>query len=163
MIGIIVNDLSVGQLSYCLTMQAKTRNDLYFYTREMAPLIQRVNCPILPMREAVYQNDVLIATDLDSANFLRKLPTPARKIYYVWSIEWLNHGNDFVYSSSILNSPLEIIARSKDHARQLQISGHCDAIIEEANLEAFERYMKDHDRKAFYINTGQPIQRVCDQ
>lgn len=157
MIGILVDNLAVGQLPYLLSVQANQRGDVYLYYREQYPLIQRINCPVLPMKDAAHNTGILIATDLDSANFLRKLPTSARKIYYPWSIEWLYHGNDFVYSSTILNSPLEIIARSKDYARQLQINGHCNAIIEDCNLEAFVKYTQDHERQDYWINSGDPF------
>lgn len=152
MLGFLVDNLSTSQLSYLLTTQG---NDVVFYQRNEYPLIQKVYTSILPMMEAIHHKGTLIATDLDSANFLRKIVSPMRKLYYPWFVgESLRYPNDYMYSSAIFTSPeLEIIARSKDYARQLEILG-CDvkAIIEDCSFTGFNKYIQEHTYKRPYFN-----------
>lgn len=122
-LGFIVNNLGPSQLAYYLV---KNLNDMVANRPELDAVIfyENVAKPCLQPRFAAMQaleawgyNGVVTATTLSSAERLLSCPSPARKFFYVWDLEWTRGQGEFRYFQRIYGNPkLELIARSAQHA-----------------------------------------------
>lgn len=152
-IGIIA-DLDTSQLSYLIAMQVTTYDSVALFIKNYTPPISRIPTAIFNIAEIVHFKGILIATDLDSARYLTKLCTSARKIYYPWHIEWKRHGVDYLDTVRILTDPtIEIVARSPDHANYIALwNRQVDAIIEDLNLGDFIKLTEMKPQPRCFVN-----------
>lgn len=83
-------------------------------------------------------NGMLISTNLRNTAIMLKAKTNAKKIFYVWDLEFLRRGNsDFLRNNEIYRHPdIKIVCRSADHAKVLENYSNRkpDAIIPTINL-----------------------------
>lgn len=143
-LGIIVDHLGTSQLSYLLNLQINrpSEHDFVLFQRQPAPPISRFYTSVFPINEIYNCKCSLIATDLDSARYLSKLPRNCRKIFYPWNLEWKKHGFDYLDTISILQDPrIEVVARSPDHANYINLFRQVDGIIEDISLAGFIEYL----------------------
>lgn len=153
-LGIIADHLGTSQLSYLLNLQVNQPgpHDFVLFQRQPAPPISRFYTSVFPINEIYNSKCNLIATDLDSARYLTKLPRSTRKVFYPWNLEWKKHGNNYLETISILQDPrIEVIARSPDHASYINLFREVDGIIEDFNLAGFIEYLLI-PRKQVYTN-----------
>ena len=83
-----------------------------------------------------------IATDIDSALALSKVPGYHKKVFYVWDLEWLRN-KDFLYNVRAYRSGLNLVCKSEEH--KLELSKYCNRtdidVIEDFDLTKFvEKY-----------------------
>lgn len=150
MVGVILPHLATSQLSYLVTMNANKYNYVLFQKQFLPPL-QKIYTMVLPLSDAARVKDVLIGTDLQSAQIMSKMASPSRKIYYVWELEWLQHQCDYLSTVSILRDKnIEVIARSEDHKRQIELF-NCDVkgVIDDFNHDQLMSYLSTPKEKAF--------------
>jgi len=157
-IGIIVPDLAASQLSYLITQQINQSQmyvDYVVFQQHPLPPMQKVYTSILPIYEITKFKGILIGTDLDAARYMIKLPSPSRKLFYPWHLEWLRHGNDFMSTIKVLMSPrIEVIARSQSYADQIRIMNRePSAIIPDFNIGGIIRYCEEHEKSNTFINS----------
>lgn len=85
-----------------------------------------------------FDDGVLIATTLNTADALNKASCSSKRIFYLWNFEWVNKSFNFYGIQKILsNENLHIVVRSKLQADILKhnFNIEVDAIQEEFNLE----------------------------
>ena len=95
-VGIIVEHLAPGQLSYLVTKQVNellfSDVDFVLFHKQLVPPIQKVNTSVLMLDQITKFTGMLIATDFDSARYLTKLCNASRKVFYPWNItEFFHH------------------------------------------------------------------------
>ncbi len=124
-LGILVNNLGPSQLSFEILIRAnKYSNDLDFVL-----FYQNLCRPCFNLTSAAMQiNEIYsfpgpaIATDLSTANTLIAAPSPVRKYFYVWDLEWIRMPQKNYESLAHIyqNPELQLIARSGSHKKLLE-------------------------------------------
>lgn len=129
--GVILDHLSVSQLNVDIFVElnkiAESTNDnVCVFYKNMTPLCIETNFGIFGLN-AVHnvENGLIIATDLDSAEILIKSQTTAKKVFYVWDLEWIhNHAKrDFLHNVDIYRN-IELVTRNYNYA--LAIKNYCN-------------------------------------
>lgn len=144
-IGVLVNNLGFSQLNYFLIRNV---NELMAtrYNVEVVVFYDHLQKPCLPMNFASMQtveawgyDGTIIATSLASADKLIRFPAAAKKLFYLWDLEWLR-----IKQKSYLPlreiyccQELGILARSQSHKE----------IFENCWNHKVERIVEDFDMK----------------
>ena len=87
---------------------------------------------------AHFEDGVLIATTLNTADALNKSSSNSKKVFYLWNFEWIDKTFNFYGIQKILNNKdLRIVVRSQLQADLLKhnFNVEVDAIQEDFNLE----------------------------
>ncbi len=107
----LVNNLLPSQLNFLLI---KTLNQEVIKNRFIAPTMHISN--------AYAYNGTIMATTLSTAEKLIIFPSPAKKYFLVWDLEWLRiKQRNFRFLSSIYSNPdLILVARSEDHKQVIE-------------------------------------------
>jgi len=139
-IGVILDNLSVSQLNSDflsgLNKLADHSNDnICLFNKNISPTL-------LPLKFGVFglnlihdvEYGAIIATDLDSASILINSQTTARKIFYVWDLEWLHNPtkNNFLENVEIYKN-IELFTRSQSYA--LAIQNYCNVLPKVYSIE----------------------------
>jgi hypothetical protein len=124
-IGVIIPDLSSSQLAFFATQQI---NRIVGQSGDIDGVIftERISKPAIPPACAVMSvsdihnfEGILISTNLYNTKLSLKAVIPAKKIFYVWDLEWLrnNKKNDYIENLNILrDNEISIVSRSRSHA-----------------------------------------------
>ena len=150
--AIALKDLSASDLAFVAINQAgynlkkHTLKDITFLTEEKFPPCIPVPCSRMNISEMWSCKGVVIATNLTTANTLAKAVIPAKKVFYVWDLEFLRGNKNFKENVEIYRNPsLTLICRSQSHAEALE--NYCnrkpDCIIPDLNIEEIERWVKE--------------------
>lgn len=126
-LGIMVNSLDLSQQGFYIIKQLNKIVDedykfspTVFYKDYAKSIDVNRFCMLLEKEVWDYEGNV-IATDLKTAQTLITCPCPRKKFFYVWNFEWVYNQNMYLYLQSIYqNEELELIARTKDHAKVIQ-------------------------------------------
>lgn len=144
-VGVLFDDLMMSQKTWLFLENANrfvksVNNDCVAFIKNMSPPCIKPNFSVMFCHEMWHFDGYLIATDLDSAEQISKIVSPAKKMFYVWDLEWLRRTNnkDYVRNVDIYRNPeLKLVVRSESHANEL--SKYCnrkvDGIINNFNLE----------------------------
>lgn len=138
-IGVILDHLSVSQLNLeflsGLNKIAEENDNVCVFNKNISP-------SIIPLKFGVFglnlmhdvEDGVIIATDLDSAAILINSQTTARKIFYVWDLEWLHNPtkNNFLENVEIYRN-IELFTRSHSYASA--INNYCNVLPEVITIE----------------------------
>lgn len=126
-LGVMLTDLRGSQESYLAIEQMnrlvlETDIDCTIFTEFsrfkpcMTPLFG-----VMDFAEIWSFDGLLISTNLSNTNISINALNAAKKIFYVWDLEWLRGKKDFVENVNIYRSnKVELIARSNDHSIVLQ-------------------------------------------
>lgn len=124
-LNFLVNYLGPTQLTYSLirslSIRQKDFDTIIFYENLTSYLIPPI-FPMMQLAEAWGQNGIIISTDLSTTRKMIEFPNIARKIFYVWDVEWLR-GKQRVfdlYHSIYTNKDMEIITRCDNHAKLIE-------------------------------------------
>jgi len=140
-IGLIVNNLGASQLSYDLINQANKisfegQHECFFFPRNLVVPCLPVKCTILNLTEIHDFQGLLLSFNLQDTQLLAETKNPARKVFYVWDLEWLRGKLNFVENLPIYTDKrLELYCRSHDH--QKAIENYCNVlshVVEDVNL-----------------------------
>lgn len=87
----------------------------------------------------------LIATSLKTLEVMKNLNVNARKIFYCWDLEWirLNAGVlDYTKTTSLFKN-VEIVARSKSHAENIENYSNCKVkyILDDWNIKELKEVL----------------------
>lgn len=139
MIGIILKDLTSSQINYDIFTQLNKDHSKYNGLVFLKNLTQSFIQPSFPIinytkifSSHLNEKDIIIATDLDSAEALSNTKNRCKKIFYVWELEFLRSQN-FERNTHIYNS-LPIITRSKSYQEALNNYANIDVKVGELNL-----------------------------
>ena len=121
-IGILLKDVDVSQKNWQLISQLnqlnlKSNNNYCVFYMNPSPLCVNNFCSIDTIHNIhKVGKGILIATDLDTALILQKSQTKARKIYYVWDLEFVHNKNsNYLFNLNILKS-LDLWTRSGSYS-----------------------------------------------
>lgn len=139
MLLVIVKDLSCSQINY------EIFNQLNMLVKEIPCCLVYKNLtnnfhaskfPILNYSKifsGYLTNSLIISTDLDSAKTLSKVKNTAKKIFYVWELEFLKNKN-YKENYNIYNS-MPVYTRSLSYKKAIDNYANIDSKVEELNLE----------------------------
>ena len=144
-LGFALNNLGGSQLNFFLikTANAALRtNPLLDVTAFFENHVQTclpANFSIMPVYEAWGYTGSIIATSFTTAQKLAGFPSPKKRFFYVWDLEWTRRFNRRTYSewAAVYGDPtLPLIARGKDHARAIEDAWNrpVTAIVEDCNV-----------------------------
>jgi len=125
-ISALINDLSASQNSFYMIKEFNKcieNTDLsvsVFCNRHCVPVVQ----PLFSCRLAnflVSYNGIVIATTLEEAEIILKLPNKSSRYLYLWDLDWLENPVFFSSAMNILrDNKLEILARSISHSNVIE-------------------------------------------
>jgi hypothetical protein len=142
--GFLVNNLGSNQLAYYLIrninqyLDRENPTDIIIFYEQLTRPCFIPNCAVMYTQEAWSYDGVVIATNLSTAEKLLRFPSPKKKYFYVWDLEWLRHSGKFSdYKKLYRNPELKLIARSVQHAHIIEQCWNTSvaAIIENVNIE----------------------------
>jgi hypothetical protein len=116
--------------------------DVVFFYQQVSPTPLKPFCATMNISEIWSFDGTLIATDINSASVVNKVVSPAKKIFYVWDLEWMRpyHQQNYLYNLSIFRSPyLKLVARSEDHVKLIEhyCNRKVDNVIQNFQLDNF--------------------------
>jgi hypothetical protein len=132
-----------------LVAQEPNHSVCAFY-RNPDPLTIQPLFALLSVYDAWSFDGIAIATDIDSAEILLKCPSPKKKFFYVWDMEWtLKDHFKFKEMNHIYNNPeLELIARSESHYDIIKrLWKKPITIINEYNNEQIASFLKEQSEE----------------
>lgn len=97
-------------------------NDIILFYNEFDNIMAVPKFAILQDSEVWGFDGLVIATSFNTAKKLISCPSPTKKFFYVWDLEWLNIENlNYVdFQNVYQNDSLDLIARSSYHAELLE-------------------------------------------
>jgi hypothetical protein len=145
-IAIVTTDLLIGQKSFYMIKELEKRvKDTDYcpcilFTNMSAPVMD-IPFATMNIHNITHFNGVCIATDLESADIVRKSNNRMDRYLYIWDLEWLRRTMKFEQVVEILRDPkLKLIARSESHKEVIE--NYCNrevcGIVEDFNLEQIE-------------------------
>lgn len=146
-IGIIIPSLDLNQLAFETISDINksiingSKNDYTIFYQELTSKCIEPLCATMTINEAHTHNGILIATNLDSAEFLIKTTNKSKKIFYIWDLEFLRNKNNFLNKINIYRNPnLTLISRSQEYNRALEVfcNRKAQTIQTKLNLEELE-------------------------
>ena len=160
-IGFAVSNLGAGHMNYSLIRQInllmanRVDTDIILFYETLALPCLPPACARMQIHEGYGFDGPIVATSLTTAEKLIRFPSPPRKIFYVWDLEWLRMPQkSYEQLRSIYSNPdLEVVARGNDHRDLIQDVWNrpVTAVIEDFNLTEFEKLLSPN---ATPSNTG---------
>jgi hypothetical protein len=145
-LGIMTSSLGPTQEAFYIVNQCNkavatyTHDPIVFFQEPDAPCLDPV-FTIMNVYEAWTFKEPLIATTLNLATKLAKLPMAPKKLFYMWDLEWLRMQNkNFQQLADLYRNPaFKIIARSKSHADLIANCWNVDVVgvVENFDLDQF--------------------------
>lgn len=138
MLIIITKDLLCSQLNYEIFQQLiNYKDNAALVTRNLTQNFFPIKFPIINYSKIfsgyLDEKSLLVATDLDSALTLSKVRNKAKKIFYVWELEYLKNKN-YQYSQSIYNK-FPVYTRSESYKQALDNYANINSEVFDLNLE----------------------------
>lgn len=139
--GVLFNDFGKTDKNYqimtSMNQFVKTRTDeLCAFIMNVSHKIINTDFAYINISDVSHFNDgLLIATSIDTADVLSKTSTTSKKCLYLWSIDWL--GQAVVYNGIkriLSDKNLKIITRSQLQADIIKNNYNVDAVV----LEEFD-------------------------
>lgn len=129
-VGIILPALYKQQLAYevfdTIHKVISAKVDPVVFFEDFSPIFIRPPCATMHISEILNFNGTLISTTLNNTMMSLKAINQAKKIFYIWDLEWIrnnntiNHKNNYLYNISIYQNPeLELVTRSDSYAKEL--------------------------------------------
>lgn len=126
--SVLVPNLGSSQLSFFVITQInkmfeeKTDKDAIVFYENMSSSCMPVNFAVMDISECWSHAGPVIATSFSTAEKLRCFPSE-RKLFYVWDLEWIRNATIKQYDrykNAILDSSIELVARSKFHKAAIE-------------------------------------------
>lgn len=127
-IGVILPDLSSSQLAYYATkninmlLTTSNKHDAVIFYETLAPVHTLPRCATMNISEIWSFHGTLISTNIDNTLQSIKAINNAKKIFYIWDLEWLRQGKqNYLYNIRAYRSnKVALVARNKDHAKAIE-------------------------------------------
>ncbi len=144
--GVMVKSLHIDQPSYTIIEELnKLRgySPVVFFL-DYAPTLQTLLFAKMPMKYAVYFQNPVISTCLETTKILQRVVGPTKKLVYLWNLDWLySHNTEKEYREIYGDPSLNFIVRCHRHAQTLNkcwlISPERISIVEDFNCEKITR------------------------
>ena len=125
--SVLLQNIGASQLSYSVVQQLNHLGnirpdiDTIVFYEDMHKNCLPPNFAVMQIAEAWGQHGPTIATSLSTALKLIGFPS-ARKIFYVWDLEWLRGQQRHykMYADIYTYPELELIARSEEHKKAIE-------------------------------------------
>ncbi len=102
-------------------VDANYRFSPYLFYKEYAKSIDVNRFCSLQDKEAWSFDAPVIATSLESAQYLINFPCPTKKFFYVWDLDWIFNNYTYEYLQGLYqHNDLELIARNESHANLIE-------------------------------------------
>ena len=146
-VGIIVPSFLSSQMVYYSTkytnvlLSQSNLYDIVFFYEQLAQMHLKPLCACMNISEIWSFSGLLVSTTIHNTILASKAIIPAKKVFYVWDLEWLRPGNqNYLYNIQAYRSPhIELVARSMDHAQVIE--NYCNrqvkAVIPNFQIDGF--------------------------
>ena len=141
-VGIILPHVFNTQLTYCVvkniyTLVNNPKYDFVIFFEDLTPPMMKIPCAMMNVAEIHCFNGTLISTTLNNTVLSLKAINQARKIFYVWDLEWLRGQNNYLSNLDVYRNPnLELFTRSESYAKAIDnYSNRLPKIATDFNLE----------------------------
>mgnify|MGYP003644319567 CR=1 FL=1 len=125
--GIILEELSASQISYYAINNINeylksSVDDFVVFFENMSGSVIQPQFSTMGINEIWSFSGPTVATTVSTALSLLQSHSITKKYFYVWDLEWSRpRGADYDYIVTAYNNPeLQLIARSKDHAKAIK-------------------------------------------
>ena len=143
-IGVIFDDFTKSDKNY--TLMDKINNFVDKSNDEICGFLTNISHKVIDTFFAYsntsdiahFNNGLLVATSLESADTMNKTSVNSQKCFYIWNMEWLGQPFNFYGVHNILSNPnIKKIVRSKLQADIIKnnFNVEVDGIDEDFNLE----------------------------
>lgn len=138
-VGIIVNELDNSQLAFLAINQCNVLppeyNPVIFYKENLSPCV-KPKFSIMSTTEINGFSGLLISTNIDTTLMMTSVPNSAKKMFYVWDLEWLRRGkNDYLFNMrAFRNKEVALVCRSTEHALAVSQYANRENILVVPNL-----------------------------
>jgi len=154
-IGVVIDELTASQLAFDIINNFNeeldnTKDDYVVFFENSTSSIVNPKFSTMAINELWSFHGVLIATSVSSTLSMIKAFSPAKKIFYVWDLEWTRrHGKSFEDNiKAFTNEEVLLVARSKRHAKAIE--NYCnkkvDHIVQNFNIKNFKRIIENEQR-----------------
>jgi hypothetical protein len=130
-LAIVVNNLSIGQLSYLISKQAKNRSIIVF-SKESYTMNLNNGFSVLSAFEFLnYKGKNVVATDIESCKVVISNPAIEKFYFYVWDLEWMRlESFDYEDMSNVYRNEKSIlVSRSERHALAIEQAWNKKSLI----------------------------------
>ena len=121
-IGVILSNLKqIDQNVFMIDYMNKHSNDynISLFVNQQEELAHRCLTPVFYMKDAFLYEGIMVATDLFSAECLIKMPSPEKKYFYNWALEWTFFDMpDFERINSIYRG-INLLANTEEDSKTL--------------------------------------------
>lgn len=124
-VGIVLNNLGVNQQAFMAISYANTLiknniiNDISLFYCDNSPFVIKSVAAAFNVDKAYQFDGLLITNDIYTASLIHS--TNARKILYLWDLEWLRGKGSYISNLNILkNKDYTIMCRSPYHAKVIE-------------------------------------------
>lgn len=143
-IGIILNHLSFSELNYRVISEINryvqtTTDGISILCDNISNRLIEPSCAVVDTALAPSITEgVLIAFDLSGALTLRRAYCPAKKLLFVWNLEWIygNLGYNTLYET-LTDKNIKLITRNEAYARVIEnlVGRKPEYLLEEFTME----------------------------
>jgi len=121
-LAIVVNNLSVGQLSYLISKHAKNKSVIVFSKESYTMNLNNGFAVMSAFEFLNYKGKNVIATDIESCKIVISNLAIENFYFYVWDLEWMRlESFDYEDMSNIYrNKKVTLISRSERHALAIE-------------------------------------------
>jgi len=144
-LGIAVSSFGASQLSYLiinninLYLEKEYKTDIIGFYENLIKYSLDPKFSCMQSVEMWGYDGPVIATNLNSAQDIIRIPTIRNKFFYIWDLEWINLiDKDYSKLEEIYSNPkLILIARCKNHAKLIESMWNTKVkyIIEDFNID----------------------------
>lgn len=134
-IGFILEDLLASQLNFYIIntvnriLAESNKHDFVLFYEELAVPFATPQCATLNICEIYPFDGLLIGTRLDHAARMANMASQARKVFYVWDLEWMRGKTDFTHNMKGYRAEgIEVVTRSPSYAEALQYYANLDNV-----------------------------------
>lgn len=134
--GVLFNDFGKSDKNYYLMKYmnefVKTRTtELCAFIMNVSHKVINTDFAYINMSDVAHFNDgLLVATSIDTADVLMKASITSKKCFYVWSIDWLGQATVYNGIKRILSDKnLKIVTRTAMQADIIKNNYNVDAVV----------------------------------
>lgn len=146
-LGFMIPNLGANQLAFYfikktnLLLSGKTDYDIIAFYENLHRNVCQPHFSVMQLGEAYNYAAPVVATNVVLADQLIRMPSPTKKIFYVWDLDW-HRGNyrNYEFFARIYRHPeLTLVARSEYHKIAIENAWNTpvSAVIEDCDMEKF--------------------------
>lgn len=139
--AVLVHDTNISDLNYHVMSELNNMSnthEVFLLTNNISSRVIEPNFAIInSSRVACTYDAIVIATTIDTARLLIKAAINSRKVFYLYQLDWLYLPFNYNEVYDVINSDLELIVRSKNHANLIEkvFGRKVDNIVPEFRLD----------------------------